>query len=143
MIVQHYKLNLIPGNVKPIVAVSQYDTARRIIFHIYDGEEEYEPSGTAKVIIGINQFDAEIDGSQVIFEIDETMTQNEDSKFGEIVFYGDGNVATCNFIFRVYFTPVSEPPSPVPDRMNRALSIILGRTVQTPDAEEAFNILMG
>ena len=109
MITQYYKLNLKPSNVKPIVAVSQYDTTRQIVFFIYDGEDEFVPEGmSAKVMIGTEQFDGTIDGSKVSCVIDDSITQEETSKYGEVVFYGNGKVATCNFLFRVYFTPIQE-----------------------------------
>ena len=55
MIINTYNLNMIPDRVLPLVMVSQYDSARRIVFNLFNGTEEYSPT-SAKVLIGTNQY---------------------------------------------------------------------------------------
>ena len=137
MIIQHCRLDLNPSNVKPIVAVSQYDTARQIVFHLYEDDTEYTPQAgaSAKVLIGTEQLEGTISGSTVTFEISENLTRNEISKFGEVVIYGDGKVSTCNFIFRVYFTPIKEAPEAI---LTNTLSLSKGSQtgLNTPQIEK-------
>ena len=104
MIEQGYSLNIVPDKVLPLVKVSQYDTARRIRFYLYNEDEAYTPSGTVKVLIGTNQFNATIDGDSVYFNVPSSLTNTVQKLFGEVVI--GSTLATLNFIFEVDSTPI-------------------------------------
>lgn len=104
MIEQSYKLNLIPDRVIPLVKVSQFDTARRIRFYLYNGDNKYTPTGTVKIIIGTNQFNATIDGNSVYFTVPTSITRTVQKLFGEVVI--GSTLGTCNFNLEVEKTPL-------------------------------------
>lgn len=106
MITNYYNLNMIPDRVLPLVMVSQYDSSRRIVFNLYDGESEYQPS-SAKVLIGTNQYDGTVSGNQVTFNVPSTLTQEAQNLFGEIVATdSNGKMSSLNFKFKVDSTPM-------------------------------------
>lgn len=106
MIVNTYSLNMIPDRVLPLVMVSQYDTSRRIVFNLYDGENEYQPT-SAKVLIGTNQYDGTVNGNQVTFNVPSSLTQEAQYLFGEIVATdSNGKMGSLNFKFKVDSTPM-------------------------------------
>jgi len=106
MIVNTYNLNMIPDRVLPLVMVSQYDSARRIVFNLYDGESEYQPT-SAKVLIGTNQYDGTVSGNQVTFNVPSELTQTAQYLFGEIVATdSNGKMGSLNFKFKVDSTPL-------------------------------------
>lgn len=106
MITNYYNLNMIPDRVLPLVMVSQYDTSRCIVFNLYDGENEYQPT-SAKVLIGTNQYDGEVNGNQVTFNVPSALTQTAQYLFGEIVATdSNGKMGSLNFKFKVDSTPL-------------------------------------
>ena len=105
MITNTYNLNMIPDRVLPLVIVSQYDTSRSIVFNLYDGTEEYQPT-SAKVLIGTNQYDGEVSGNQVTFNVPSALTQEATKLFGEIVATNNGKMSSLNFKFKVESTPL-------------------------------------
>ena len=106
MIVNTYSLNMIPDRVLPLVIVSQYDSSRTIVFNLYDGTEEYQPS-SAKVLIGTNQYEGTVSGNQVTFNVPSELTQTAQYLFGEIVATdSNGNMGSLNFKFKVDSTPM-------------------------------------
>lgn len=106
MIVNTYNLNMIPDRVLPLVMVSQYDTSRCIVFNLYDGENEYQPT-SAKVLIGTNQYDGEVSGNTVTFNVPSALTQTAQYLFGEIVATdSNGKMGSLNFKFKVDSTPM-------------------------------------
>lgn len=106
MIVNTYSLNMIPDRVLPLVMVSQYDSARRIVFNLYDGESEYSPT-SAKVLIGTNQYEGTVSGNQVTFNVPSSLTQEAQYLFGEIVATdSNGKMGSLNFKFKVDSTPM-------------------------------------
>lgn len=106
MIVNTYNLNMIPDRVLPLVMVSQYDSARRIVFNLYDGENEYSPT-SAKVLIGTNQYGGQVSGNQVAFNVPSELTQEAQYLFGEIVATdSNGKMGSLNFKFKVDSTPM-------------------------------------
>ena len=106
MIVNAYNLNMIPDRVLPLVMVSQYDTSRCIVFNLYDGESEYQPT-SAKVLIGTNQYDGQVNGNQVTFNVPSELTQTAQYLFGEIVATdSNGKIGSLNFKFKVDSTPL-------------------------------------
>lgn len=106
MIVNTYNLNMIPDRVLPLVMVSQYDSSRTIVFNLYDGENEYQPT-SAKVLIGTNQYDATVSSNQVTFNVPSDLTQTAQYLFGEIVATdSNGKMGSLNFKFRVDSTPL-------------------------------------
>lgn len=106
MIVNTYSLNMIPDRVLPLVMVSQYDSARRIVFNLYDGESEYQPT-SAKVLIGTNQYEGQVNGNQVTFNVPSELTQEAQYLFGEIVATdSNGKMGSLNFKFKVDSTPL-------------------------------------
>lgn len=141
MVTQKHKLNTIPGRVMPTVFVSQFDETRRIYFDLYQGDDAFTPSGTVKAIIGTTQINGTIDGTSVYFDIPRSLTQKATSLFGEVVIVDNGILGTCNFQFIVEGTP-HESESEETDT-DRALSILMGRSVKSPDSAKAVNILLG
>ena len=106
MIVNTYNLNMIPDRVLPLVMVSQYDTSRCIVFNLFNGTEEYSPT-SAKVIIGTNQYDGQVSGNQVTFNVPSSLTQTAQYLFGEIVATdSNGKMSSLNFKFKVDSTPM-------------------------------------
>ena len=106
MIVNTYSLNMIPDRVLPLVMVSQYDTARRIVFNLFNGTEEYQPT-SAKVLIGTNQYEGTANGNQVTFNVPSELTQEAQYLFGEIVATdSNGKMGSLNFKFKVDSTPM-------------------------------------
>lgn len=106
MIVNTYNLNMIPDRVLPLVMVSQYDSARRIVFNLFNGTEEYQPT-SAKVLIGTNQYEGQVNGNQVTFNVPSELTQEAQYLFGEIVATdSNGKMGSLNFKFKVDSTPM-------------------------------------
>ena len=106
MIVNTYNLNMIPDRVLPLVMVSQYDTSRCIVFNLFNGTEEYQPT-SAKVLIGTNQYDGTVNGNQVTFNVPSELTQEAQYLFGEIVATdSNGKMGSLNFKFKVDSTPM-------------------------------------
>ena len=106
MIVNTYNLNMIPDRVLPLVMVSQYDSARRIVFNLFNGNEEYSPT-SAKVLIGTNQYEGQVNGNQVTFNVPSELTQTAQYLFGEIVATdSNGKMGSLNFKFKVDSTPM-------------------------------------
>lgn len=100
------RLNFETDRVKPLVMVSQYDTARTIEFELYDNETQYIPSN-ATILIGTNQYEGTITNGIVSFTVPSSLTQNAQKLFGEIVVNDNGRMATCNFNFVVDSTPLN------------------------------------
>ena len=106
MITNTYNLNMIPDRVLPLVMVSQYDSARRIVFNLFNGTEEYQPT-SAKVLIGTNQYEGTVSGNQVTFNVPSELTQEAQYLFGEIVAMdSNGKMGSLNFKFKVDSTPM-------------------------------------
>ena len=106
MIVNTYNLNMIPDRVLPLVMVSQYDSARRIVFNLFNGTEEYQPT-SAKVLIGTNQYEGQVSGNKVTFNVPSELTQEAQYLFGEIVATdSNGKMGSLNFKFKVDSTPM-------------------------------------
>lgn len=106
MIVNTYNLNMIPDRVLPLVMVSQYDSSRRIVFNLFNGTEEYQPT-SAKVLIGTNQYEGTVSGNQVTFNVPSELTQEAQYLFGEIVATdSNGKMGSLNFKFKVDSTPM-------------------------------------
>ena len=106
MIVNTYNLNMIPDRVLPLVMVSQYDSARRIVFNLFNGTEEYSPT-SSKVLIGTNQYEGTVSGNQVTFNVPSELTQEAQYLFGEIVATdSNGKMGSLNFKFKVDSTPL-------------------------------------
>ena len=106
MITNTYNLNMIPDRVLPLVMVSQYDSSRRIVFNLFNGTEEYQPT-SAKVLIGTNQYDGTVSGNTVTFNVPSELTQTAQYLFGEIVATdSNGKMGSLNFKFKVDSTPL-------------------------------------
>ena len=106
MITNTYNLNMIPDRVLPLVMVSQYDSARRIVFNLFNGTEEYSPT-SVKVLIGTNQYEGQVNGNQVTFNVPSELTQTAQYLFGEIVATdSNGKMGSLNFKFKVDSTPL-------------------------------------
>ena len=106
MITNTYNLNMIPDRVLPLVMVSQYDSSRTIVFNLFNGTEEYQPT-SAKVLIGTNQYECTVSGNQVTFNVPSELTQEAQYLFGEIVATdSNGNMGSLNFKFKVDSTPL-------------------------------------
>ena len=106
MITNTYNLNMIPDRVLPLVMVSQYDSSRTIVFNLFNGTEEYSPT-SAKVLIGTNQYEGQVNGNQVTFNVPSELTQEAQYLFGEIVATdSNGKMGSLNFKFKVDSTPL-------------------------------------
>ena len=106
MITNTYNLNMIPDRVLPLVIVSQYDTSRCIVFNLFDGESEYQPT-SAKVLIGTNQYEGQVSGNTVTFNVPSALTQTAQYLFGEIVATdSNGKMSSLNFKYKVDSTPM-------------------------------------
>ena len=139
MITQTYNLNMIPDKVFPIINVSQYDdSSRTIIFNLFDGKDSYTPT-SVKVKIGSTEINGTISGNSVSFLLPNTLTQNSGEVIGELV---DVNMGSLNFILNVDSTPIYDWNT-TDQTLNRALSILLGRNVESEQSGEALNILFG
>lgn len=99
MITQKYNLSIEPDKVKPVVRVSQYDDSSRTIVFVID----YDFSD-ASVYVGDDEIACEIDGNEVSFLIDESLTGTAGDRQGEVVCDG---VGTLNFVLSVEQTPLS------------------------------------
>lgn len=141
MITQRHKLNTIPDRVLPLVIVSQYDESRRIYFDLYENDDVFTPSGTVTVTIGTTQINATIDGTSVYFDVPTSLTQTATSYIGEVVIVNDGQLGTCNFRFKVDSTPIEVAETD--STADSAVSLLLGRSVKSPDSLKAVNILLG
>ena len=128
MIVNTYNLNMIPDRVLPLVMVSQYDSSRRIVFNLYDGESEYQPT-SAKVLIGTNQYDGTVSGNQVTFNVPSELTQTAQYLFGEVVATdSNGKMSSLNFKFKVDSTPmevIQTNTLSMPNRLSNGLKTAL------------------
>jgi len=126
MIVNTYSLNMIPDRVLPLVMVSQYDSARRIVFNLFNGTEEYQPT-SAKVLIGTNQYEGQVSGNQVTFNVPSELTQEAQYLFGEIVATdSNGKMGSLNFKFKVDSTPlevVQTNTLSMPNRLSNGLKM--------------------
>ena len=112
---------MIPDRVLPLVMVSQYDSSRTIVFNLYDGESEYQPT-SAKVLIGTNQYEGTVSGNQVTFNVPSSLTQTAQYLFGEIVATdSNGKMSSLNFKFKVDSTPMDVSQSNTLT-LNRSLS---------------------
>ena len=130
MIVNTYNLNMIPDRVLPLVMVSQYDSARRIVFNLFNGTEEYQPT-SAKVLIGTNQYEGQVSGNQVTFNVPSELTQEAQYLFGEIVATdSNGKMGSLNFKFKVDSTPM-EVAQTNTLTLNRSLSNGLKTALET------------
>ena len=138
MITQSYKLNMIPDKVLPVINVSQYDSLRTIVFYLYDGEDEYTPTSVS-VKIGSTTLNGTISGNSVSIVLPSTLMENDGEVMGELI---DADMGSLNFIFNVDSTPIPTV-NPHDETLDLALSMILGRNVQSEQSGEALNILFG
>ena len=135
MIVNTYNLNMIPDRVLPLVMVSQYDSARRIVFNLFNGNEEYSPT-SAKVLIGTNQYEGQVSGNQVTFNVPSELAQEAQYLFGEIVATdSNGKMGSLNFKFKVDSTPM-EVAQTNTLTLNRSLSSGLKTALETKLEEQ-------
>ena len=138
MIVNTYNLNMIPDRVLPLVMVSQYDSARRIVFNLFNGNEEYSPT-SAKVLIGTNQYEGTVSGNQVTFNVPSELTQEAQYLFGEIVATdSNGKMGSLNFKFKVDSTPmevIQTNTRTLGKSLSNGLKMGLDLNVATVDAE--------
>ena len=105
-------LNLVPGEVPPMVHVTQDDVGREIKLVLVDGEKPFVLSssytytlrGTKKTGTGFSYDDAitVVDRNSVSFKTTATMTAAEGpARCGLIIYDGDEHVETLNFILQV------------------------------------------
>ena len=138
MITQSYKLNMIPDKVLPVINVSQYDSSRTIVFYLYDGEEEYTPTSVS-VKIGTTTLSGTISSNSVSIVLPSSLMENSGELKGELI---DADMGSLNFIFNVDSTPLPSV-NPHDQTLDLALSMILGRNVQSEQSGDALNILFG
>lgn len=137
-----YKLDMTPDRVKPLVMVSQFDTAREIEFDLFLDNVEYNPA-SASILIDETEITPTISGNSVSFTVPSELTMYSGIFYGEVS-VGDV-MGSCNFKFKVDSTPEPVPPTPQSDLIesNQALSILLGRSVFADNPKEALAIIKG
>lgn len=139
MIVNTYNLNMIPDRVLPLVMVSQYDSARRIVFNLFNGTEEYSPT-SAKVLIGTNQYEGTVNGNQVTFNVPSELTQTAQYLFGEIVATdSNGKMGSLNFKFKVDSTPlevIQTNTLSMPNRLSNGLKTALETKLEPTEEQK-------
>ena len=138
MITQKYNLNMIPDKVLPVINVSQFDSSRTIVFYLYDGEEEYTPTSVS-VKIGTTTLSGTISSNSVSIVLPSSLMENSGEVKGELI---DADMGSLNFIFNVDSTPLPSV-NPHDETLDLALSMILGRNVQSEQSGDALNILFG
>lgn len=139
MITQTFRLNLVPGGVKPRVNVSQYDSQSRTLeIQLYDGSQPFEiPSGASVYIQGTKadgtgfQYNAEHTDNVVTADVTEQMTAFAGEVETEIVIAAGGaKIASGNFILRVEPSalredvPISETDIPVLETLPEELAYL-------------------
>ncbi len=143
MITQSLNTNLIPGQVKPRVNVSQYDkSSRTLSFLLYNGNQAFNiASGMTAMIEGSKpdghgfQYNASVTvGSNVVTA---TLTQQMAVVAGEVnceivILSGNERLATCNFIIDV--EPAALNDSALPSDSELPMIIALA-TEQMENAE--------
>ena len=129
------RLNFETDRVKPLVMVSQYDTARTIEFELYDNETRYIPSN-ATILIGTNQYQGTITNGIVYFTVPSSLTQNAQKLFGEIVVNDNGRMATCNFNFVVDSTPLNANTLSMANRLANGLKMGLETKIEPTEEQK-------
>lgn len=104
------KLNLTPGGVPPVVHVSQYDTAEKISFELWEGTKKFQkPSGAlAKIEMtkpdrkGIRKDCIYAEDGTIEINLETQMTCVSGSARSKIVIYdATGQIGTAAFILSV------------------------------------------
>lgn len=132
MINQRYELDITPGKVQPVVMISQFDTARRITFDLYDSNEPYAPNGSAVCRIGDATINAVISGNSVYFDVPLTISRICGSRFGEIVITdNNGRLGSCNFKFIVDSTPFNGGATRFAISYNLATNLVSSNNAST------------
>lgn len=108
---QTINLNIIPGEVYPIVQCSQGDVGRQFKIKLYDGDSSYSvPSGATLMIIGKKQDDnifeystgLSTSGNEVTVTLQEQMTTTEGFVTCELKILSGSNIlGTANFFLKV------------------------------------------
>lgn len=132
---QEYKLNLVPDKVEPYVLVCQHDTARKIIFDLYNGDEEYVPT-TVSLKIGSTSYALTKDGNKVYLTLPSSLTDNVQIVKGEVI---ADNMGSLNFTLEVESVPASAQIL----LLNKAISIIMDREMSVSDPQGFLDILNG
>lgn len=110
MIEQIYNIDMVPSGAPVVVHVSQYDTtARRLVFHLYNGGVAYVPaSGTTATIRGTKpdgtgfMYSLEVTGNTVAMALNQQMAAIAGDVPTEItVAEPDGTASSANFVIRV------------------------------------------
>lgn len=132
MINQRYGLDITPGKVQPVVMISQFDTARRITFDLYDSNEPYTPNGSAVCRIGDATINTVISGNSVYFDVPLTISRICGSSFGEIVITdNNGQIGSCNFKFIVDSTPFNGGATRFAISYNLATNLVSSNNAST------------
>lgn len=107
MIIQTHKVNLIPNNDILVIPVSQYDTGEdRLVFELFNGENPYSPSGTAKIQgtrpNGTFEHDMNISGNTLTCDLYSDITEDAGQVKANIVLIeGDDRTGSSLFFFSV------------------------------------------
>ena len=107
MIVQNWKINLIPNNDIIVIPVSQYDTGEdRLVCELFKYDTPYTPSGTAKIQgtrpHGTVEHDMTISGNVLTCDLYADMTEDAGQVKANIVLTeGDDRTGSQLFFFSV------------------------------------------
>lgn len=107
MIVQKWKINLIPNHNIIVIPVSQYDTGEdRLVFELYKDDLPYTPSGTAKIQgtrpHGTFEHNMSISGNVLTCDLYADMTEDAGQVKANIVLTeGDDRTGSQLFFFSV------------------------------------------
>ena len=107
----------------------------KIIFDLYDGDEEYIPT-TVSLKIGSTSYALTKDGNKVYLTLPSSLTDNVQITKGEVV---TDNMGSLNFTLEVEEVPASQNLL----LLNRAVSIIMGRDMTVNDPQSFLDILNG
>ena len=112
LVTKEFKLDLAPGQLRPVVNASQGDIGRPFMARCYWNGATWTATGNTANIRGrkpdetVFDYTATVDGSTVTFETTEQMTIISGPVECELVFSNDGDViASANFLLIVEASP--------------------------------------
>lgn len=115
MIIEQFRLNLIPNGIPPVIHVSQYDVGRTLQFIIYNGSSQHVfTPGESAILLGrkpdghIFIYDLTISNNVLSIDTTEQMLAIPGNVNAEIRIQGadDEDIGTANFIFAVEESPI-------------------------------------
>lgn len=113
MIERYYDINMIPGDVKKVIKVSQYDNdSVRLIFTLWNGTERYAIPSDADVFFQMRKPDGNVvagmmlkDGSTARIDVYDEMTDTSGKCLCDLQVESSGRIESENFILWVEKSP--------------------------------------